>query len=729
MLRILLTLLILVPALSHATSVKVSEAYGYDATDATNFLRQALGPNSTADTVIIDNVGEWFSERIFVNRDDVTILLEPGTIVTGLAGAFEDTNFKFFNIRGRSNVHFIGYGATIRMVPGVSFSEGDPGGFRHLLNFGGCTNISVIGLELRDSGGDGIQVSKNFQDGGKDFCENVVIRDCFLDNNYRQGISITGGKNVLIENCEVTNTEGALPSSGIDFEPSFPEEVIQNCVVRNCRITDNAGRGIQNGFGKSDATTPPIKVLIEDTYIARNGTSNSRVKAGGITLNVGNNGVTGNVTVRNVLIEDQPYDGLFLKSAPASVTVDLENVILRNVANHPDTLNTASVGDTVFRIARPIQIEANFRNPTLPFGGVTFTNVVVEQDQDIQYLVATGNNQPDRTLQDVTGNITVISPFTPTEIFSEGGNVDNVGIVTTALTNWPSAEVSITALDEIIAESPADSGAFEISLSNALSVPAPVLYDVTGSATNRIDYNYAPGLVVVPAGATDRNYFVKARRDNEVEESEDITFNLNANTPFQISPPVVGRAEAATISIGATSLPVAWGEVVIGRNRDCRSGFVRWETTAETDVRSFQVEYRVAGSSEWRSINQEVPAGVFTYGQTIDRKLLVPGTVFRVKQYDWDGRVNTSPLATVLDHGCPPQDLKLGIYPQPARGGFHLVRVQESPAILRILDFTGREVHRSAVRGVSAYVNINLPAGTYLITVSDGSPVSRLVVH
>ena len=488
MFRSILLLAFLASATLSATSVKVSEEYGYDPVDATTFLRRALNANSTADTIIIDNVGEWNTDRIFVNRGNVTILLEPGVVVSALAGAFENTNFKLFNIRGQDDVHFLGYGATIRMIPGVSFSTGDPGGFRHLLNFGGCTNISVTGLTLRDSGGDGIQVSKDFQDGGKTFCENVVIRDCFIDNNYRQGISITSGENVLIENCLITNTEGALPSSGIDFEPSFPEERIVNCTVRNCRITDNAGRGIQNGYGKSDATTLPIDVLIEDTYIARNGTSNESSKAGGITLRLGQSTVTGLVTVRNTIIEDQPYDGIQVQTKPDLVRLELDNVIIRNVAN-----------DQTEEFEHPITLDIDGRNPTLPFGGINFTNVVIEQDQDIEYFYAVGfngNDQSDRTLEDITGNVTIISPFTPRASFvpdnpnGPNGNAVNVTLTETALTTWPAATIDVaTSTDQI--EEGAD-GTFDFTLDGPLAIPFPAYYDVSGSADNRLDYAFAP---------------------------------------------------------------------------------------------------------------------------------------------------------------------------------------------------------------------------------------------
>ena len=48
------------------------------------------------------------------------------------------------------------------------------------------------------------------------FCSNVLIADCTFTRNFRQGISVTGGVNCLIEDCVMAQTFGIDPMSGID---------------------------------------------------------------------------------------------------------------------------------------------------------------------------------------------------------------------------------------------------------------------------------------------------------------------------------------------------------------------------------------------------------------------------------------------------------------------------------------------------------------------------------
>ena len=727
MIRTLTLLLLLISTGLAATSIKVSEEYGYDPADATPFLRQALGPNSTADTIVVDNVGTWNVDRIFVRRDDVTILLEPGVIVSGLAGAFENANFKLFNVSGRTGIHFIGYGATIRMVPGVSFSSGDAGGFRHLLNFGGCTDVSVIGLTLRDSGGDGIQISKSFQEGEPSFTENVVIRDCFIDNNYRQGISITSGQNVLIENCLITNTEGALPSSGIDFEPSFAEERIVNCVVRNCRITDNAGRGIQNGFGKSDATTPPIDVLIEDTYIARNGTSNESSKAGAITLRLGQSTATGVVTVRNTLIEDQPYDGIQVQTKPGLVRLELDNVIIRNVAN-----------DQTEDFEHPITLDIDGQNPDLPFGGINFNNVVIEQDQDIEYFFAVGffgDDQGMRTIEDITGNVTVISPFTPRASFvpdnpdGPNGNAVNVTLTATALTQWPATTLDVAAATPQIAEG--EPGAFTFSLGTALAIPFPALYDVSGSADNRLDYTYAPGIRVLPTGVTTRDSPFESRVDADEEGQETITFSLDSSSPGTIGAGVrSGLAPQATILLGEAALPVTWGAVSVSHSADCNEVDVRWETSEESDVAGFDVESRSPSSGTWKTLRANIQPGNTSYVASFQRKLIVDGTAFRIRQNDFDGAFTYAPLVILDGAGCAgPAAPAMSVYPQPARDRLFIKIPWETPTTVALRDLAGRVLLSRSLSGGSAELSVaDLPTGIYLLSAGAAMPPRRVVV-
>ena len=125
----------------------------------------------------------------------------------------------------------------------------------HVLNFHGCTNVTVAGLTLAESGGDGIYLGAG-RNGATN--RNVVIRDVVCDRNYRQGISVITAENLLIENCILRDTGGTAPQAGIDFEPQPPHRTAgPTAVMRGCTIEDNQGYALHVYAGHLDATSAP----------------------------------------------------------------------------------------------------------------------------------------------------------------------------------------------------------------------------------------------------------------------------------------------------------------------------------------------------------------------------------------------------------------------------------------------------------------------------------------
>lgn len=102
-------------------------------------------------------------------------------------------------------------------------------------------NINIEGFTLIKAGGDGLYLNgtTNKQ------TENVIIRNCIIDNNRRNGISVTGGVyRCLIDNCKITNTIGTLPEYAIDLEPWQDEVFNDTITIQNCYFSDNNGDAI-----------------------------------------------------------------------------------------------------------------------------------------------------------------------------------------------------------------------------------------------------------------------------------------------------------------------------------------------------------------------------------------------------------------------------------------------------------------------------------------------------
>ena len=90
--------------------------------------------------------------------------------------------------------------------------------------------------------GDGIYFANLFTDG--DVIDNIKVTNSVMDNNRRQGVSISGGSNILFENCVFKNTKGTAPQAGIDIEPDEGYAEVTNLEIRNCKFINNAGHGV-----------------------------------------------------------------------------------------------------------------------------------------------------------------------------------------------------------------------------------------------------------------------------------------------------------------------------------------------------------------------------------------------------------------------------------------------------------------------------------------------------
>ncbi len=245
-------------------TVTVSKDFGFDPEDSTRFLKAAL--SSGAAKVVIDRQAtDWVSTSL-TGAPNQTVVFEPGVTLRAKPGAFHgraDCLLVYVNV---SNVVITGYGATLKMEraiydkPPYTKSE-----HRHTLNLRGVSNVRVEGLTCTESGGDGI-----FIGGGqrKDHVfyppTNVTLKDVKCVRNYRQGLSVIAVRGLLCDNCDFSETGGTPPESGIDFEPNWPDEVLQDIVVRNCRFENNKGRGYEFYLGNLNAKSAPVTARFEN---------------------------------------------------------------------------------------------------------------------------------------------------------------------------------------------------------------------------------------------------------------------------------------------------------------------------------------------------------------------------------------------------------------------------------------------------------------------------------
>jgi hypothetical protein len=234
---------------------------GFNSTDATSTLQGAI--NSKADTVLVPYMGSDWIVRPIKCVSNQTIIFEKGVNIVAKPGAFGGNMDALFKIESVSNVSLIGYGATFRMqkaeylrlYPALG-AEG-----RHCVAIYASSGVRILGLILRDSGGDGV--------GAYFASSNILIKDVICDNNERQGMSPCDLTNFTIENCVMINTIGAPPGAGVDFEPGANSEKLSNIKVINSYMANNAGSGmIVLGWWTASNSTSPYSMDIKHCFIS-----------------------------------------------------------------------------------------------------------------------------------------------------------------------------------------------------------------------------------------------------------------------------------------------------------------------------------------------------------------------------------------------------------------------------------------------------------------------------
>lgn len=255
------------------TCVKVSD-FGFNPEDSTLAVSNALA--SCAQRIVFEKMpSAWIVSGGIALRSDCEIVFEEGAELVAKRGAFRGRRDCLISCHGVTNVAIRGLGkrgGVARMHRAdyagsdYEFSE-----WRHTLSIRLAQNVTVENMTFADSGGDGIVVSSRSKD--------IVVRDCVCDGNYRQGISVIDGENLLFEKCVMRNTGGTPPAAGIDFEPDSPDQSFVNCVMRDCVAENNKGVGYYVYLNRSDETTRPISIRFENCVSIGNSVS-SRIDGG-----------------------------------------------------------------------------------------------------------------------------------------------------------------------------------------------------------------------------------------------------------------------------------------------------------------------------------------------------------------------------------------------------------------------------------------------------------------
>ncbi len=237
--------------------------YGFTGVDDTTALNAAI--NSGASVVLIPAMEtSWQTHPLSITGDHpLLIVFEPGAIVEAIEGGFTGRTDWLLTIHDRDDVRIVGYGAELRMrredYQGGAYRRSQ---WRHAIAIAGSERVTVEGLTISGSGGDGVYIGVSRPH--RRPARTVVLRDLTLRDHHRQGITVVSVVGLLIENAIVSGTRGHPPAAGIDFEPNQPTEYVRDVVVRDVCIRDNRGPALLFALHQFEPWSFPVDITMEN---------------------------------------------------------------------------------------------------------------------------------------------------------------------------------------------------------------------------------------------------------------------------------------------------------------------------------------------------------------------------------------------------------------------------------------------------------------------------------
>jgi hypothetical protein len=182
---------------------------------------------------------------------NTVLMLEPGVVLRD-SGRLQQQD-RLLNIRV-NNVRISGLGARL-LAKRSHYTTGE---YRHGVYIFGAQHVQVEGLEATGHGGDGFYIGGP---PGKPATD-IRLRGCRGDNNRRQGLSITNARRVQVIDCEFADTNGTAPEFGIDLEPNYPVDFMDELVFIRPRTGGNLGGGLMVHLNRLDSTSAAVEIIV-----------------------------------------------------------------------------------------------------------------------------------------------------------------------------------------------------------------------------------------------------------------------------------------------------------------------------------------------------------------------------------------------------------------------------------------------------------------------------------
>lgn len=419
-------------------TVKQFGAKGDGTTDDTTAIQNALTASSGITLYFPAGTYRVFPLTVPSNSN---LILSGNATLRAIAGY---TTFqRLLTLYRVSNVVIEGNGGVIQMLK----SEYTSGEYRHGVYIGGCTNVVINSLVVKDTGGDGFYIGP-----GATNLENsslITLNNCVSDNARRNGLSITAAYDVWVNGGEYKNTIGTQPGYGIDLEPNNSDNALYNINISNVSTSNNEHGSIQFVLGSYGLTAAKdTSINVTNCYSYNDGGTGTLVGAFG-SYRIANSppfAVTGTVNISGCTIENCAGQGVeFVNGTPNMPHYNFNDLTVINCGSNAANF-VKSCGITLYT---PYDAQALVGGPS----NITFNNCYLVDTRATPLMYA-GAYIKSSTTAGVAKNIknilfknfTVVNPLNYTVILQTDGTTTNqINIINDNPQIFSSATSFITA--------------------------------------------------------------------------------------------------------------------------------------------------------------------------------------------------------------------------------------------------------------------------------------------
>lgn len=285
------------------TTFDTTEAYASfsaDNYDDTKELQTLLSQSTAEITVPKKDRPYIVSPITLKNVQAKKITLEEGVVILAKKAGFKGENECLLTLENCRDITVSGFGAVLQMRKAdykkLGYTESKS---RHAVSILGGADITVQGLTIIGSGGDGIFIGEscdtqelkpkttppapdvNGQEAAKQETKaprtpallvpkNVRLFGVSVEDSYRNAVAVSSVNGLSIEACSLTGSNGSFSSDGIAFEPTEKSPQIKGTVVKACVFSGNRNSGIKLNFSKVTDPAFTFDITFENCISTRN---------------------------------------------------------------------------------------------------------------------------------------------------------------------------------------------------------------------------------------------------------------------------------------------------------------------------------------------------------------------------------------------------------------------------------------------------------------------------